>query len=104
AALATFFTFLPSFVFILVGGPLVEATHGEMKFTAPLSAVTAAVVGVIVSLAVFFGRHVFFSAGVDALALALAAAALVALVGYKAGLIPVILASGAAGMLHTLMR
>jgi chromate transporter len=104
AALATFFTFLPSFVFILVGGPLVEATHGEMKFIAPLSAVTAAVVGVIVSLAVFFGQHVFFSAGVDAFALALAVAALVALVGYKIGLIPVILASGAAGMLYTLMR
>jgi chromate transporter len=104
ATLATFFTFLPSFVFILVGGPLVEATHGEMKFTAPLSAVTAAVVGVIVSLAVFFGRHVFFSAGIDGFAIALAAAALVALVGYKAGLIPVILASGAAGMLYTVMR
>ena len=104
AALATFFTFLPSFVFILVGGPLVEATHGDMKFTAPLSAVTAAVVGVIVSLAVFFGQHVFFSGGVDGFALALAAAALVALVRYKAGLIPVILVSGAAGMLYTLMR
>jgi chromate transporter len=98
AAAATFFTFLPSFVFILVGGPLVEATHGDLKFTAPLTGVTAAVVGVIVSLGVFFARHVFFSQGVDWLAVAAAALALVALVRYKIGLIPVILVSGLAGM------
>ena len=46
ATVVTFFTFLPSFVFILAGGPLVEATHGKLGFTAPLSAITAAVVGV----------------------------------------------------------
>jgi chromate transporter len=50
----TWFTFLPSFVFILAGGPLVESTHGKLHFTAPLTAITAAVVGVIVSLALFF--------------------------------------------------
>ena len=53
AAVVTFFTFLPSFLFILVGGPLIESTHGNLKFTAPLKAVTAAVVGVILNLAVF---------------------------------------------------
>jgi chromate transporter len=104
AAVATFFTFLPSFVFILVGGPLVEATHGELRFTAPLTGITAAVVGVIASLALFFARHVFFPAGIDWLALAAATLALVALVRFKAGLIPVILASGAAGMLYVLAR
>jgi chromate transporter len=104
AAIATFFTFLPSFLFILVGGPLVEATHGDLKFTAPLTGVTAAVVGVIVSLAVFFAQHVFFPHAVDWLAITAAAVALIALVRYKAGLIPVILASGAAGMLLTLLR
>jgi chromate transporter len=104
AAVATFFTFLPSFVFILVGGPLVEATHGDLKFTAPLTGITAAVVGVIVSLAVFFARHVFFTDGVDWIALAAALAALVALVRYKVGLIPVILVSGLAGMLLILWR
>jgi chromate transporter len=104
AAVATFFTFLPSFVFILVGGPLVEATHGDLKFTAPLTGVTAAVVGVIVSLAVFFAKHVFFSDGVDWPAIVAAALALAALVRYKVGLIPVILVSGAAGMLFTLLR
>jgi chromate transporter len=101
ACVATFFTFLPSFVFILVGGPLVESTHGELKFTAPLTAITAAVVGVIVSLAAFFAQHVFFAHGVDWAAIVLAAIAAVSLVRYKAGLIPVILVSGAAGMLYT---
>jgi chromate transporter len=102
ATVATFFTFLPSFVFILVGGPLVESTHGELKFTAPLTGITAAVVGVIVSLAVFFARHVFFAEGVDWVAIGAAVIALVALVRYKVGLIPVILASGVAGMLYAL--
>lgn len=51
-------TFLPSFLFILVGGPLVESTHNDLKFTAPLTAITAAVVGVILNLALFFGYHV----------------------------------------------
>jgi chromate transporter len=103
ACVATFFTFLPSFVFILVGGPLVESTHGELRFTAPLTAITAAVVGVIVSLAVFFARHVFFADGIDYAAMCAAAIALVSLVRYRAGLIPVILVSGAAGMLYTLL-
>lgn len=57
AAIVTWFTFLPSFLFILAGGPLVEATKEDLKFTAPLTAITAAVVGVILNLAVFFGYH-----------------------------------------------
>jgi chromate transporter len=60
ATVATFFTFLPSFWFIIAGGPLVEATRGELKFTAPLTAITAAVVGVILNLAVFFAWHTFW--------------------------------------------
>jgi chromate transporter len=60
ASVATFFTFLPSFVFILAGAPLVESTHGDLKFTAPLTAITAAVVGVILNLALLLGWHVIF--------------------------------------------
>jgi chromate transporter len=63
ATVATFFTFLPSFLFILAGGPLVEATRGDIKFTAPLTGITAAVVGVIVNLAVFFAWHTFWPQG-----------------------------------------
>ncbi len=59
ALVATFFTFLPSFVFILAGGPAVEATRDNIRLTAPLTAISAAVVGVILSLAVFFADAVF---------------------------------------------
>jgi chromate transporter len=45
ACLVTWFTFLPSFVFILAGGPMVEMTHNQWRFTVPLSGITAAVVG-----------------------------------------------------------
>ncbi len=100
ATAATWFTFLPSFLFILAGGPLVEATHGNLKFTAPLTAITAAVVGVIASLAAFFLLHIAqgTAGGVDVVALGLAAAAAVALLRYKAGVIRVIAACALAGL------
>ncbi len=102
ATVVTFFTFLPSFVFILLGGPFIEATHGNLKFTAPLSAITAAVVGVIVNLALFFAYHVFWPQGlsnaVDWFSVALTALATVAIFKYKANVIAVILACGALGM------
>jgi len=99
ALIATFFTFLPSFVFIFVGGPLIESTHGDLKFTAPLTGITAAVVGVIVSLALFFARHVFWPGMTpDWIAMAAALAGLVALVRFKVGLIPLISVMGGAGI------
>jgi chromate transporter len=104
ALVATYFTFLPSFLFIFAGAPLVEATHGDLKFTAPLTGITAAVVGVVVSLAVFFAQHVFLAAdAIDWVSVALAAAALVALMRFRAGLIPVILACGAGGLCYRLL-
>jgi len=104
ALVASFFTFLPSFLFIFAGAPLVEATHGNLRFTAPLTGITAAVVGVVVSLAVFFARHVFLVNGAaDWASIVLAAAALAALMRFKAGLIPVILASGVAGLCYRLL-
>jgi len=102
ALVATFFTFLPSFLFILAGGPLVEATHGELRFTAPLTAITAAVVGVIVNLALFFGLHVLWPQGrgapADLAALALALVAFVALVRFKVGVVTLITACALAGL------
>lgn len=65
ASLVTWFTFLPSFVFILLGGPLVETTHGNLNFTGPLTAITAAVVGVILNLALFFAWHVLWPQGLS---------------------------------------
>jgi chromate transporter len=66
ATVVTWFTFLPSFIFILAGGPLVESTTASWAFTAPLSAITAAVVGVILNLALFFGYHVLWPQGFSA--------------------------------------
>jgi chromate transporter len=100
ATIVTWFTFLPSFVFILAGGPVIESTHGNLKFTAPLTGVTAAVVGVIASLALFFLAHIAQakSGGIDWMALVIAAAAAVALLRYKVGVIPVIGACALAGL------
>ena len=100
AAVAAFFTFLPSFVFILGGGPLIESTRDNVRMTAPLTAISAAVVGVIASLAVFFGRHVFLGAGgvPDWPALAIGAAACVAVLRYQAGTIKLIAACAMAGL------
>ncbi|HZN23771.1 MAG TPA: chromate efflux transporter [Burkholderiales bacterium] len=102
ATIVTYFTFLPSFVFILVGGPLVETTHGELKFTAPLTGITAAVVGVILNLAVFFAYHVLWPEGLGGrfewASAVIGAAAFIALWRYKVGIIPVIAACGAAGL------
>jgi len=107
ATVVTWFTFLPSFLFILAGGPLVESTHGKLHFTAPLAAISAAVVGVIASLALFFIVHLALPTGaagpVDYKALLLAVFAAVALLRYKVGIIPVIAACAAAGWLVSLI-
>lgn len=107
ATVVTYFTFLPSFIFILLGGPLVETTHGDLKFTAPLTGITAAVVGVILNLAVFFAYHVLWPQGLhgafDWPSLVIGVAAFVALWRYKAGIMPVIGACAAAGAGWTLL-
>jgi chromate transporter len=102
AAVVTFFTFLPSFVFILLGGPLVETTHQDVRFTAPLAAITAAVVGVIVNLALFFAYHVLWPQGFggrfDVASALIALAAAVALLRFKRGVVEVIAAAAVAGL------
>ncbi|HYT97356.1 MAG TPA: chromate efflux transporter [Casimicrobiaceae bacterium] len=105
---ATFFTFLPSYLFILAGAPLIESTHGQLRFTAPLTAITAAVVGVIVNLALFFAWHVLWPRGwqagstlgnMEVPALVIGMAAAVALFRLKVGVIPVIAGCGIAGLI-----
>jgi chromate transporter len=102
ATLVTWFTFLPSFVFILAGGPFVESTHNDLKFTAPLTAITAAVVGVILNLALFFGYHTMWPQGFDApfdtSAALIAIAAAVALLKFKLNVMQVIGACGLLGI------
>ena len=100
ALVAALFTFLPSFVFILAGGPLVESGRGNVRLTAPLTAISAAVVGVVASLAVFFGQHVFFAGGqAQPAAIAIGAAASIALLRYRIGPIRLIAACALAGLL-----
>jgi chromate transporter len=107
AVVVTFFTFLPSFVFILAGGPVVESTHGQLKFTAPLTAITAAVVGVILNLALFFAYHVLWPQGFagpfDVVSALIAAAAAVALFRYKLGVIAVLAGCAVIGLAATLL-
>jgi len=105
ATVVTFFTFLPSFVFILAGGPLVETTHGKLKFTAPLTAITAAVVGVILNLALFFAVHVLWPQGLsgrfDWVSALISLGAGIALFRFKAGVMPLLGACAAVGVLLT---
>ena len=107
ATVATIFTFLPSFLFILVGAPAVEATRGEIRFTAPLTGITAAVVGGILNLAVFFAWHVLWPQGFagrfEWFSALIGIAAFVALWRYKVGIIPVIGGCGGAGLVYVLL-
>ncbi len=108
ATVVTFFTFLPSFFFIFLGGPFIESTHGNLKFTAPLSGITAAVVGVIVNLAVFFAYHVLWPKGLagpfDWASAFIGLGAALALFRFKAGVIAVVLACGLAGLTLAFFR
>ncbi len=106
ACVAAWFTFLPSFVFILAGGPLIESTHGKLGFTAPLKAITAAVVGVIAALAVFFIANIAIIKNangpllgrVDWVAVVIISTAAVALFRYQVGVIRVIGCCAVAGL------
>jgi len=117
ATVATIFTFLPSFLFILIGAPAVERTRHDVAFTAPLTGITAAVVGVILNLAVFFAYHVLWPQGLaqplslttlftgfEWISALIGVAAFIALWRYKVGIISVIGACGLAGLLYTLAR
>ena len=111
AIVVTWFTFLPSFIFILAGGPLVESTHGQLHFTAPLAAITAAVVGVVASLAVLFIAHIAYPSGaagtgwsrLDPIAIGLTLAAGLALLRYRRGLAEVLAACALAGLAAKLL-
>ncbi len=107
AGIATLFTFLPSFLFILLGGPAVEATRDDVKFTAPLTGITAAVVGVVLNLAAFFAYHVLWPQGFEAtfewFSALIGAAAFVALFKYKVGIVQVIGACAVLGLGYSLL-
>ena len=108
AAVVTFFTFLPSFIFILASRPLIESNHNNLKFTAPLTPITAAVVGVILNLALFFTWNVPWPTGFSgpfdwASALIVVGAAL-ALFRFKVSVMPLLAVCAALGLAVTWLR
>jgi chromate transporter len=102
ALVTTWTTFVPCFLWVFLGAPYVERLREVKLLTAALSTVTAAVVGVILNLAVWFGLHVIFPANgnVDWFALVVCALAFVAMLRYKLDIIPVVLGSGVLGLIY----
>ncbi|MEO7932388.1 MAG: chromate transporter, partial [Chthoniobacterales bacterium] len=106
AIITTWTTFLPCFLWIFLGAPHIEQLRGNQKLTAALSAITAAVVGVILNLAVWFGAHVLFPtpATLDAFALAVSCIAFLGITRWKWDVIAVITAAGFAGLAFQWLR
>jgi chromate transporter len=105
AIVVTIFTFLPSFVFILMGAPIVEATRRSLSLAAPLTAISAAVVGVIVDLGLVFAQHTFFPDGnlwswrsLDLVALFITVIAALLLLQYRLGMVMTIVVSTLLGV------
>jgi chromate transporter len=120
SVLATWVTFVPCFLWIFLGAPYIEKLQHNRSLNAALTAVTAAVVGVILNLAVWFSLNTLFGrlteihtyglrllvpawATLDLPALVIAAAAFLALFRYRTGLIPTLAGSAAAGLLYRLL-
>lgn len=116
ATISTWVSFVPCFLWIFLGAPYIERLRGNRALSAALAAITAAVVGVILNLAIWFALHVLFgevgrwqgplgldvpvpaAPSLDPQALLLASVALLALLGLRIGLIPTLLACGLLGL------
>jgi chromate transporter len=105
ATIATLATFVPCFVFIITGAPIIDRIRSTGTFANALNGVTISVVGVIAALDVFVARHALVVDGRPEWVLAtLAAAAFIAVWRYRAGVIPVILVCATVGIIDTLVR
>jgi len=102
ALITTWTTFVPCFLWVFLGAPYIEKLRGAKQLTAALSTVTAAVVGVILNLAVWFGVHVIFPPGgnVDWFAIVVCAIAFLGMLRWKWHIVPVILGSGLLGLIY----
>jgi chromate transporter len=105
AFVTTWATFTPCFLWIFLGGPYIEKLRGNVRLTTALSAITAAIVGVVLNLAVWFAMHVFFpqNRGVDWFAIAISAVALIGMLRWKWSVIAVVFCSGLAGLLYSML-
>jgi chromate transporter len=104
ALITTWATFTPCFLWIFLGGPHIEQLRGNIKLSAALSAITAAVVGVVMNLAVWFALNALFPGhgAIDWFALAISVVAFVGMLCLKWDIIPVVLSSGLLGLVYTL--
>jgi chromate transporter len=102
AFITTWTTFVPCFLWILVGAPHIEQLRGNVKLTTALSAVTAAVVGVVLNLAVWFGIHVLFPVAntIDWFAVAVSVTAFAGIIKWKWDIIPVVIGAGLLGLIY----
>ena len=121
AAVATWATFAPCFMWIFLGAPFIEELRGRTRLSTGLTAITAAIVGVVLNLALWFAINTLFNSvrevnvfggpvpvpvwsSVDWFAVAVAAVAFIGLWRYRWNVIPVVAASATAGLLYTLIR
>lgn len=102
AAVTTWATFLPCFLFVFLGAPYIERLRNVKTLAAVLSTITAAVVGVVLNLAVWFGGHVIFPAGVDGFALAASLIFFLGMLRWKWGIIPVVITASLLGLAYRL--
>ena len=105
ALITTRTTFVPCFLWNFLGGPHIEQLRGDIKLTTALSAITAAVVGVVMNLAVWFAINALFPgrAAIDWFACIISAVAFVGMLRWKWDIIPVVLGSGMLGLLFNLV-
>jgi len=102
ALITTWVTFVPCFMWIFLGAPHVERLYGNQRLGSTLAAITAAVVGVVANLSVWFAGHVVFPAGnLDPFALVIGLVALIGLIRWKWDVVPVVLGAGLAGLMYS---
>ena len=100
SGIATYFTFLPSFLFIFVGAPYIEKLSSNSRMAHALSTITASVVGVVLNLGVWFGTHVLFLPdGFNWFSGVLAIVTFILMHFFKLGIIQIIVGAGCAGLL-----
>jgi chromate transporter len=105
ALVTTWCTFVPCFLWIFLGGPYIEKLRGNEELSTALSAATAAVVGVVLNLAVWFGLHVVFPSPnvIDWFAVIVGAAAFVGMTRWNWDIIPVVLGAGFLGLVYRIV-
>ncbi|MGV3771897.1 MAG: chromate efflux transporter [Verrucomicrobiales bacterium] len=105
AFITTWATFIPCFIWIFLGAPHIEQLRGNKKLTASLTAVTAAVVGVILNLAIWFGHHVLFpeNGPINYFGIAVAVAVFCGMQKWKWDVLPVVIGAGLVGLIRYML-